>query len=302
MTLQYIKEFLDEQGFSYRYYGADDIEIEGFSDPKDYRKGTVIWIGKPADIDTAHGTAYGDISLAFVRENTGAEDVLPNVFVMADPKTAFMRLVIRLHGDTVHEYRDATAYVAPTAVIGDSCFIGRNVIVEDGAIIGNRCRICENTYIGKDCVLGDDCLIGQNVIIGGETNGSLFEDSDGLLKDMPNIGKVVVGNAVRIGAGSIIARATFTETCIGNECEINAGTSIGHNCKVGNRVQLLGRCTISGNTHIGDNSQLISAFVKNRISIGRNVKVGIGSVVLESIADGHTCFGNPARILPNLHS
>lgn len=298
MTIADICLKLNELGFTHRFYGDEKLEITGFSDPKDYKPNTMIWIGKLADIQLKEGLTYTDIALAFVKPETELEGKLPNVLVTDDPKTAFMKLVYEEYATPPYEYTDPTAYISTTAKIGKDCYIGRNVIIEDGVILGDCCEIRENTFIGKDSIVGNHCVIGQNCVIAGETNGSTFQDTDGILKNMPNLGRVIIGNATQIGAGSLIAKGTFTDTVIGNECELNAGTSVGHNCKIGNKTLLLGRCTLSGNTKIGNHCQLISACVKNRIVIGNNVKVGMGSVVLKDIEDGKTCFGNPARIIP----
>ena len=297
MTVKDVFEKLNTWGFSPKLKGDGSKEVIGFSDPKDYLPDTLIWIGKTEDINTEK-ISFDDIALVLAKEETGAESVLPNVITLRDPKNAFMNLVYERYARAEEEHIDATAQISESAVIGKNCWIGRNVIIEDGAVIGDGCEIRENTYIGKNCVLGRDCAVGQNVIIGGETNGSAFYDLNGVMRNMPNIGRVVIGNAVLIGAGSLIARGTFTDTEIGDECMLNAGTSIGHNCKIGKRVFLLGRCTISGNTKIGDSCQLISAAVKNRITIGNDVKVGIGSVVIKDVPSNKTVFGNPARIMP----
>lgn len=300
MTIAEIREVLrHEYGMASELFGDPTRVIKGFSDPRDYRADTVIWVGKPEDVFWGEHQAVEDIALILAKPGAEVEKTFPNVLITNDPKNAFMKLVMRQCGKTVQPYVDITAAIAPSASIGQGCYIGRNVVIGDNAKIGPSCEIRENTYIGAGTVIGEKCIIGQNCVIAGETNGSIFEDTDGIMKDMPNIGIVRIGKYVRIGAGSIIARATFTETVIDDECEINAGTSLGHNVKVGKRVQLLGRNTISGNTHIGDNSQLISCCVKNRIVIGKNVKCGIGSVVLQNIPDNKTCFGNPARIMPN---
>lgn len=298
MTINDIEMFLREEGFKYKFVGSTNVNVIGFSDPKDYRPGTLIWIGKIDDIVLTDSVDYSSVSLAFAKDGSDAEKYLPRVFLIDDPKMAFMRLVVKQYGRNISEYRGKNLIISETATIGENCYIGNNVVIEDGVKIGSFTKICDNSFIGKDSEIGSHCTIGQFVVIAGETNGSIYEDKDGSLRDMPNVGKVVIGNGVRIGAGSIIAKATFTETYIGDECELNAGTSIGHNCKIGKRVKLLGRCTISGNTSIGDNSQLVSSLVKNRVTVGKNAKVGIGSVVLKSIPDGKTCFGNPARIIP----
>ena len=299
MKIEEIQRVLREYGMETKLFGDPAREIKGFSDPRDYRADTAIWIGKLEDIFFPEDKKDVDIALVIARPGIGAEKILPNVLITSDPKSAFMRLVFRKYAVRLPEYQDPMACVSPTAEIGKNCYIARNVVIEDGAKIGDNCEIRENTYIGKGCIIGAQCVIGQNCVIGGETNGSSFEDSDGIMKNMPNIGIVRIGRNVQIGAGSIIAKATFTETVIGDECELNAGTFLGHNARIGNRVRLLGRNTISGNSSIGDNSKLVSCCVKNRVVIGKNVKGGIGSVILQDVPDGKTCIGNPANIMPD---
>ena len=300
-----ISDILDQMHtwkYDYNFIGDPSTEIVGFSDPQNYHLGTAIWIGKLGDIKLKNDILYGDISLCITsNKSSEIEQSLSNIIYCESPKTVFAKLVTEYYPKEYVEYKDPTASISKNAKIGKYCYIGRNVCIEKGAQIGNYCEIYDNTYIGRDCFIGNNCSIGQNCVIGGETNGSAFIDVDGILKNMPNTGSVRIGNYVQIGAGCIIAKGTFFETVIGDECMVNAGCSIGHNCDIGRRVYLLGRCTINGNTTIGEGSQLISAIVKNRICIGKNVKVGIGSVVIKDMPNDITCFGNPARIISDTY-
>lgn len=298
MIIRDLLAHLDNCGFEYEFSGDENQEVLGFSDPKDYKLGTAIWIGKYDDIDFTKVNQISDITLVFSFVATERMDEFKNVIYSNNPKKLFMKLVYDFYNEK-EKAEILSHFVSEKAYIGDGCHIGRNVIIEENVCIGNNCVIKENSYIGKNCIIGEGCVIGQNVVIGGETNGSIFEDVDGIKKNMPNIGRVVIGKNSLIGAGSIIARGTFSDTVIGDECELNAGTSLGHNCKVGNKTMLLGSNRISGNTIIGERCEIISASIKNRIIIGDDVKVGIGSVIIKDIESGKKVFGNPARVVPS---
>ena len=298
MTAFQIAGKLKEWNFDYEICGDPTVDITGFSDPADYMPQTAIWIGKAEDVVLGENLTAEDIALIFAKPESGVEKIFPNVILTSNPKLAFMKLVYETYSEPMTEKISPFAIIDESAKIGKNCLIARNAIIGKNAVIGDGCQIYENVYIGDNCVIGSNCVIGQGALIGSENNGSSFTDLDGIMKNMPNVGNVVIGNYVLIGANSIISRGTFHTTFIGDECMLNAGTAVGHNCRIGRKTMLLGRCTIAGNTRIGENCQVISACIKNRITIGNNVKVNIGSVVIKNIEDNKTVTGNPARIIP----
>lgn len=296
LCIKDILTWFHANNISVDFYGHENTPIHGFSDPQNYLPHTVIWAGKPEDIVMPEEFTNKDVALLMVRNTFSAIDAYPNVAVLADPRNIFMQLVTELCGNPYPESIEQTAIVSPEASLGEKCYVGHYAVIEPGVRIGNRCAICQGVFIGRGTIIGDDCVIAQQTVICGASTGSVYYDTAGQMRNMPNVGGVRIGNNVQIGPGCDIGGGTFFETLIGNDCVLNSGCSVGHNCKIGERTMLLGRCTIHGNVTIGNDCEIVSAIVKNRVSIGQHSKIGIGSVVIGDIESDKVCFGNPARV------
>lgn len=140
--------------------------------------------------------------------------------------------------------------VGPEAVIGDGCRLGPNTVVEDRAVIGPRTRLHAQVHIGRDCVIGSDCEIYPHVTIGGEGFG-YAQDKNFHSHKLPQLGRVVLGDRVEVGSGTVIDRAAFTETKIGSGTKIDNLCHIAHNCEIGEDSLIAGGFMTAGSTKIG---------------------------------------------------
>ncbi|WP_414664833.1 UDP-3-O-(3-hydroxymyristoyl)glucosamine N-acyltransferase [Horticoccus sp. 23ND18S-11] len=200
---------------------------------------------------------------------------------------------------------DATATVAATATIGPMC------IVEAGAVIGERVHVQAQVFVGRAAKIGDDswlmpgvvvaaeCRIGQRVqlqpgvIIGGDGFG--YEFVQGRHEKVPQVGAVVVGDDVEIGANSTIDRARFSQTVIGDGTKIDNLVQIGHNVQIGRHCMICGQVGISGSAKIEDYVVLGGqAGVAGHITVGKGVKAGGKSGISSDVAPGSFINGNPA--------
>ena len=180
--------------------------------------------------------------------------------------------------------------IGDNVYIGDYCVIGDNVSIGEGTIIRNHVVVADNVVIGKGCLLKSHCVIGEE--------GFGFErDESGVPIRIPHIGGVVVGDDVEVGSFTTIMRGTLDNTIIGNNVKIDDHSLIAHNCIIEDNCMLT-CCMIGGSTHIKKNSFITSnATIRNGITIGENVLVGIGSTVTKSIGDNVIVAGNPARVI-----
>lgn len=220
---------------------------------------------------------------------------------VADPKLAFARAASVLHpqkrfGAGV----SASASVSDTAVIGENCYVGAHASLGDTSRIGDRTQVLEGARIGANVKIGTDCVIHSNVVIydgcslgdgvivhGGTVIGA---DGFGYVRDgtrgyqkFPQLGRVVIGNEVEIGANSCVDRGALGDTVIGDGTKIDNLVQIAHNCRIGKRVVIASHTGISGSVTIEDDCVLAG-----QVGIGEGATVKSGASI-----------GGQAGILPN---
>jgi UDP-3-O-[3-hydroxymyristoyl] glucosamine N-acyltransferase len=204
-----------------------------------------------------------------------------------------------------------TAVVAESAKIGANVFIGPYCVIEPGVEIGNQCVIYAGCYIGHGAQIGDDCKfyphvtireysqIGKRVII---HNGTVI-GSDGFgyvqegagRKKIPQIGIVVIGDDVEIGANVTIDRARFGQTRIGNGVKMDNLIQIAHNVTIGDNCVIVAQVGISGSTSIGARTILAGQVgIVGHLEIGPDVIIGAQSGVSKDIPAGSYVTGSPA--------
>jgi UDP-3-O-[3-hydroxymyristoyl] glucosamine N-acyltransferase len=201
---------------------------------------------------------------------------------------------------------DASANVGQGAKIGANCYIGPNVSLGENAIIYPNVTILDESTIGKNtviwpgavvrerCHIGNNCIIHPNATIGADGFGFRPCPERGLVK-IPQIGNVVIGNNVEIGANSNVDRGKFSSTIIGDGCKIDNLVQIGHNSQLGKFCIMAGHSGLAGSVTLG-NGVIIggSASIKDHLTLGDGVMVGAGSGVAADVEAGKTVLGYPA--------
>ncbi|HEX8575268.1 MAG TPA: UDP-3-O-(3-hydroxymyristoyl)glucosamine N-acyltransferase [Flavobacterium sp.] len=188
----------------------------------------------------------------------------------------------------------AGCYIGPKVIIGKNVTIYPNVTILDECSVGNGTVIWPGTVIRERCHIGTDCIIHPNATIGADGFGFLPCPERGLVK-IPQIGNVVIGNEVEIGANSCVDRGKFSSTVVGDGCKIDNLVQIGHNSKLGKFCIMAGNSGLAGSVTLG-NGVIIggSASIKDHTTIGDHAIVGAGSGVTGDIPAGKTMLGYPA--------
>jgi len=188
----------------------------------------------------------------------------------------------------------AGAYIGPNVIIGDNVLIYPNVTILDECTIGNQTTIWSGTVIRERCHIGSHCIIHPNATIGADGFGFRPDPERGLVK-IPQIGNVIIGNGVEIGANSCVDRGKFSSTIVGDGCKIDNLVQIGHNSKLGKFCIMAGKSGLAGSVTLG-NGVIIggSASIKDHTVIGDGAIVGAGSGVTGDIPAGKTMLGYPA--------
>ncbi len=201
-----------------------------------------------------------------------------------------------------------TAKIGNGCKIGANCYIGKdvelgngvvlypNVCVFDETSIGDNTVVWSGTVIRERCIIGSHCIFHTNVSIGADGFGYRpSDDGNGLVK-IPQIGNVIIGHYVEIGANSCVDRAKFSSTIIGDGCKIDNLVQIAHNSIMGRSCIMAGHSGLAGSVTLGDGVIIGgSASIKDHTTIHSGATVGAGSGVVGDVAAGKTVLGYPAQ-------
>lgn len=188
----------------------------------------------------------------------------------------------------------AGSYIGPKVQIGENATIYPNVTILDECTIGKNTVIWSGTVIRERCHIGNDCILHSNATIGADGFGFRPDPERGLVK-IPQIGNVVIGNSVEIGANTCIDRGKFSSTIIGDGCKIDDLVQIAHNCKLGRFCIIAGASALAGSTTLGNGVILGGrAGAKDHVTIGDGAIIGAGSIAFKDVPAGKTMLGYPA--------
>lgn len=188
----------------------------------------------------------------------------------------------------------AGCYIGPKVKIGENTTVYPNATILDESVIGSNTTIWSGTVIRERCEIGNNCIIHPNATIGADGFGFRPCTEMGLVK-IPQIGNVIIGNNVEIGANSCVDRGKFSSTVLGDGCKIDNLVQIGHNSKLGRFCIMAGNSGLAGSVTLG-NGVIIggSASIKDHTTIGDGAIIGAGSGVTGDIPAGKVMLGYPA--------
>jgi UDP-3-O-[3-hydroxymyristoyl] glucosamine N-acyltransferase len=204
-----------------------------------------------------------------------------------------------------------TAVVSSVARLGRDVSIGPHCVIEPGAGLGDRVVVMAGGFIGpraevgedsvlyprvtvrEDCLVGARCILHPGVVIGSDGFGFAFDT--GRYHKVPQVGNVVIGDDVEVGANTTIDRATTHSTRIGDGTKIDNLVQIGHNVVIGRHCIVVAQVGISGSTELEDYVTLGGqAGLAGHIRVGRGAIVAGGSGVTKSVAPEAVVSGYPA--------
>jgi len=200
----------------------------------------------------------------------------------------------------------ASAKIDPTAHIGPYCTVG------EGVTIGAHCVLQSHISIGADSVLGEATNLFPNVTIYSRTqigarvrvhSGTIIgSDGFGYVLDgaihrkVPQIGNVIIGDDVELGANVSIDRGALGSTSIGKGTKIDNQVHVAHNVEIGEHCILCGQVGIAGSAKLGNYVVLAGQVgIAGHLKIGNQVTVGSKAGVMHNIPDGQMWLGTPAQ-------
>lgn len=219
--------------------------------------------------------------------------------VTANPYVYYARVATLLNpaeqpAAGVHPAAVSASSLPPSAHVGPHVHIGREVTVGEGVVIHAGCVIGDGVAIGEgsvlhpnvtiypECVVGRRAIIHSGAVIGADGFG--FAPEGGRWVKIPQIGRVVIGDDVEIGANTSIDRGALDDTVIGDGVKLDNQIQIGHNCIIGDHSVIAGCVGIAGSTRIGKGCMLGgAAMILGHLEIADGTVISPGSMVMKSI-------------------
>ena len=240
----------------------------------------------------------------------GAESFTALPRIVADNPYAYFARVSRLFnpepepvpGVHVLALVEEGARVASSASIGPGALIGAGAVIGDRAWIGAGCQIGENVEIGTDCrlypsvVIYPECRIGartvlhSGVVIGADGFG--IASDNGRWEKIPQIGRVLIGEDVEIGANTTVDRGAIDDTVLEDGVKLDNQIQIGHNCHIGAHTAMAGCVAVAGSARIGRHCTIgAGAIILGHLSVADHVNVSAATVISRSIHKPGTYTG-----------
>ena len=187
----------------------------------------------------------------------------------------------------------ATALIGAGATIGPNVDIGPHAVVGPGVVLGEHSSVAENASVWC-ALIGRHVKIGAGSAIGGPGFG--FAMGPAGLRRIPQLGRVVIGDEVEIGANVCIDRGALGDTVIGSATKIDNLVQIAHNVRIGDNCLLAAQVGIAGSAKIGARVQFGGqAGIADHVTIGDDARIAAKAGVMRDIPPGETWGGYPAR-------
>jgi UDP-3-O-[3-hydroxymyristoyl] glucosamine N-acyltransferase len=193
----------------------------------------------------------------------------------------------------------ANARVPASATIGAHAFIGENVVLGERAVIGPGCCLSNGVKIGEatflhprvviyhECVIGDRVVLHSGVVIGSDGFGMAMDEGRWL--KIPQIGRVIIGNDVEIGANTTVDRGAMGDTVIEDGVMLDNQIQIGHNVHIGAHTAIAACVGIAGSTKIGRYCRIGgAAMIGGHLQIADNVTISGATAVAKPISKAGT--------------
>lgn len=293
--------------------GDASRRVIGFSTLQDAGPDDIAFLANPAYLKHLENTRA-----AAVLVSAEHADACPtNALVLENPYLGFA-ILSSCFARTEQMFEKG---IHPSAIISDSAELGEDVSIGPNVVIGAHVRIGRGTRIGAGCFIGDDTEIGEegllyanvtlyhglmigkrviihsSAVVGGDGFG--FAHTGKNWVKIAQIGSVIIGNDVEIGACSSIDRGALGDTVIGNDVKIDSQVQVAHNVQVGDHTALAGCVGVAGSTKIGR-----GCLLGGGVGLGGHIEIADGvtltgmSMVTNSIPEPGV-YSSGTGVMPN---
>jgi len=281
--------------------GDKDIRLLGVATLQDAREGEISFVSNPKYKALLKDSAASVVVL----DPKLAENFSGNALINQDPYLTFAKIVSEFHKqDTMPSNIHPSAIIADDIVLGKQVNIGANAVIEQGVVLDDNVIIGSGCFVGNHCEIGAGVYLYPNVTIYHQTNigsGSIIHSGAVIGADgfgfAPNteseekswykilqVGNVVLGSDVEVGACTTIDRAALGTTYIGNGVKLDNQVQVGHNVSLGDHTVIAGGTVLAGSSNIGKRCQIGGAVaIAGHLIIADDVVITGKSMVIKSI-------------------
>lgn len=292
--------------------GDGSIKINQLGKIEDAKPGAISFLSNPKYESSIYQT---NASAVIVNKDfRPKKDLHATLIRVEDPYLSFTALLEEYHKLISFQKKgvEEPAFISDTAEVGQDTYRGAFSYIGENCKIGNHAKIYPHAYVGDNvqigdysiihsgvkiypgCIVGSHCVIHAGTVIGSDGFG-FAPQPDGTYKTIPQVGNVVIGHHVDIGANTTIDCATLESTIIGNGVKLDNLIQIAHNVEIGENTVIAAQTGVSGSTKIGKNCVLAGQVgVVGHLKIGDNSKVGAQAGVGKSLPPGSIELGSPS--------
>ena len=290
--------------------GDPEVKVSNFSKIEEGKPGTLTFLANPK---YEHHIYHTEASIVLVNQDfTPTEPIHTTLIRVENAYTALAQLLNMVEqAKSKKSGVDSTAFIAPTASVGEYCYIGNMAYIGERVKLGNNCQVYPFAYIGDNVEIGDntilyphvtvyhDCRIGQHCILHAGSvigaDGFGFAPEGEQYKKIPQLGNVVIEDNVEIGANTTIDRAVMDSTIIRQGVKLDNLIQIAHNVEVGENTVMAAQVGIAGSVKVGKHCMFGGQVgLAGHIQIADDVTLGAQAGVISSVKEATTLLGAPA--------
>lgn len=286
--------------------GDPDATVDRVASLEDAAPGSLAFLANPRYLRHLAGTRAGAVVL-----DAASADACPVPALIArNPYATYARIAQLLHADPsfaggVHPSAvvEAGADIDPTAWIGAGCYVGRGARVGARTFVGPGCVVLDDARLGADCrlvarvtvcrgvLIGERGVFAPGAVIGADGFGHA-PDKDGYVK-IPQVGTVVIGDDVDVGANTTIDRGTIGDTVVEDGVKIDNLCMVAHNVRIGAHTVMAAMVGIAGSSTVGRRCMLGGqSGISGHLSICDDVALTGKTMVSRSITKPGVYSGN----------
>lgn len=291
--------------------GDGDVIINDFAKIEEGGAGALSFLANPKYTPYIYKTGS---SAVLVRRDFVAEHPLHTTLIRVDDPYATVAHLLTMAQQLLQKHPEGIeepSHVGAGATLGEGIYIGAFAYIGDGAKLGDGVKVYPQAYIGAGvelgagtviypgakvyhgCKIGERCIIHAGAVIGADGFG--FAPGANGYEKIPQIGNVVIGDDVEIGANTTVDRATMGSTVVERGVKLDNLIQVAHNCRVGADTVMAAQAGIAGSTKVGSRCMIGGQVgLAGHISVGNGVQIGAQSGVASSIPDDARYMGSPA--------